>query len=240
MSDATALAFENKQLNGHGKDYHQHGFSSPVGKLKRTDKALEEMTVNELKQVGIEQGKRATLQFESGYSVSGDVQKLWLENDKLLLITMSNCIAIDDAGNKVFDPEWGIYDMAVGEAISSVFCGAADKDTFEVIGYRPQTTTYHPQYDEKTLALHQLYGQVRQCRQTQTGYEQLAGIWQQLRAQHQDDWLCALEILEMLEHEDILSTFATEVSTFLHTYAAAQPEFTKLINDGLKLIRQPV
>ena len=31
----------------------------------------------------------------------------------------------------IFKPEWGNYDMAVGEKIISVFCGAADKDAYD-------------------------------------------------------------------------------------------------------------
>jgi phenylalanine-4-hydroxylase len=43
-----------------------------------------------------------------------------------LLITFSNCSA-KYRDRVLFDPEWGIYDMAVGERINSVFNGATDK-----------------------------------------------------------------------------------------------------------------
>jgi phenylalanine-4-hydroxylase len=140
----------------------------------------------------------------------------------------------------VFQPEWGVYDMAVGEKITSVFCGAADKETFEVIGYRPKTNTYHPEYDAKTIALQNLYQEVRHCRESKNAYVALPGIWQALRTFHNDDWLCALEILEMMNHEDMMHEEASEIEAFLIDKAAAEPEFAKLINDGLQLIRQPV
>jgi len=236
----TALAFNGKQLEGHGKNYHKDGFSSPVGRLKDMDKPLENATLAELRHQGIEQGKAAMMHFESGYSVSGDVEKLLFADGKLLIIALNNCTATDDAGNIVFQPDWGTYDMAVGEKITSVFCGAADKETFEVIGYRPKTNTYHPQYDANTLALQKLYQQVRDCRLNKAGYDQLAAVWHQLQAKHADDWLCALEILEILDHEDVSHAVAAEITTFLESRAANEPEYTKLINDGLRLIRQPV
>ena len=236
----TALAYNGKQLNNHGKDYHKDGFSSPVGRLKDMDKLLENATLAELRHEGIEEGKAAMLHFENGYSVSGDVEKLLFADGKLLIITLNNCTATDNAGNIVFEPAWGTYDMAVGEKISSVFCGAADKETFEVIAYQPKTNTYHPQYDANTLALQELYQQVRDCRQNKTGYNQLPQVWQQLQTRHTDDWLCALEVLEILDHEEVLPEIASQITNFLELRAANEPEYAKLINDGLKLIRQPV
>ena len=55
-----ALAFGNKQITGHGRDYHKDGFSSPIGKWKPTQ---------------IEQGKKAKLEFESGLTVEGQVER---------------------------------------------------------------------------------------------------------------------------------------------------------------------
>src|SRR6201996_7335209 len=40
----TALSVGNKELKGHGKDYHKEGFSSPVGKLRDIDTPLEDFT----------------------------------------------------------------------------------------------------------------------------------------------------------------------------------------------------
>jgi len=61
-----------------------------------------------------------------------------------------------------------------------------------------------------------------------------------LQKHHHDDWLCALEILEILEHEDIEPALAAEIRTFLEQKAADEPEYKKLINDGFYLIKHPV
>ena len=57
---------------------------------------------------------------------------------------------------------------------------------------------------------------------------------------HQDDWLCALEILEVLEHEEIERGLALEIRTFLEQKAINEPEYKKLISDGFYLIKHPV
>ena len=49
-----------------------------------------------------------------------------------------------------------------------------------------------------------------------------------------------MEILEILEHEEILPELDREIRIFLEMKAAAEPEHAKLIRDGFYLIRNPV
>ncbi|RKR85558.1 phenylalanine-4-hydroxylase [Mucilaginibacter gracilis] len=233
----TNLSYHNKQLDGHGKSYHQHGFSSPVGKLRGVNMSLEDMAP---RQAGIIVNQQATLTFESGIEVTGVVKNILSQHGKTLLITFENCTVANHVGKILFDPSWGLYDMAVGETITSVFCGAADKDAFEGIVYQPKTSTYHPEYDAKAVELHQLYQQVRNCRQNHSGYHTLPSNWQTLQLEHPTDWLCALEILEILEHEEIYPETAQQIHKFLEQRATNEPELKKLITDGFYLIKHPV
>lgn len=236
----SALSFNNIQLPGHGKQYHREGFSSPVGKLKGRQKPLEDYTDAELTASGIEPGKMASLFFESGISVSGKVISAERRNGKLILISFEDCTVQDENGTRYFEPAWGTFDMAVGDKIVSVYCGAADKDAFEEIALISDTKTYHPHYDEKTLHYHSLFKTVRDCRESQSHYDRLARVWADIKADYEDDWLCALEILEILEHEDIQADLAREIRIYLEMKAAQEPEFSKLIRDGFYLISHPV
>ncbi len=66
------------------------------------------------KETEIREGQTARLEFESGVTVEGRVEKILRRDGKMLLITFSNCTA--KLGDRVlFDPAWGTYDMAVGE-----------------------------------------------------------------------------------------------------------------------------
>jgi len=236
----TALAVNNKQLKGHGKDYHKDGFSSPVGRLKGYDIPLEDFSATELIVLGIEEGKETTLNFESGITVSGIVKSITSSEGKTQIIVFTDCTVKDDDGSVLFEPDWGIYDMAVGEHIISVFCGAADKEQFVEIVYKSNTDTYHTKYDDRTLELHQLYQQVRNRRHTGGDFGFLGNVWRILQRDHHDDWLCALEILELLDHENAEPALAAEIRKFLEQKAASEPEYKKLINDGFYLIAHPV
>ncbi|OKS84984.1 aromatic amino acid hydroxylase [Mucilaginibacter polytrichastri] len=236
----SSLSVDNKQLKGHHKDYHKDGFSSPVGKLKGTDKSLEDFNLEDLDKAGIEIGENASLTFESGITVQGKIKGMVINNHKIQMICFTNCTVKDADGNILFDPSWGVYDMAVGEKITSVFCGAADKEAFEEIVYKSGTNTVHAQYDSNTLELHKLYQQVRNYRQHHNDYADLNKIWQALRDDHPNDWLCALELLEIIDHEEIEPQLAHEIRIALETKAVNDPELKKLITDGLYLIKHPV
>ena len=236
----TALAIDNKQIKGHGKSYHRDGFSSPVGKLKGHALPLENLSINELSYFGIEEGKETVLNFESGITVSGIVQKVKSSGEKIQLITVTDCTVKDNESHLLFDPSFGIYDMAIGEKIVSVFCGAADKEAFVEIPYKSVTETHHQEYDLNTKELHRLYEQVRNRRQKGGDFGFLGNVWLRLQKNHYDDWLCALEILEILEHEEVEPQLAKEIRTFLVAKALNEPEYKKLINDGFYLIKHPV
>lgn len=236
----SSLAFNNKQLSGHGKDYHAHGFSSPVGRLKGVHKPLEDHQPDELDTLGIALHQTAELLFESGILVKGTVKELLYKDDRLLLISFENCTVTESNGNLLFDPSWGMYDMAVGEKIISVFNGAADKDAYEEITHISNEQTHQVTYDERTLRLHDLYRRVRRIREQQSAYQELESIFRQLESRFREDWLCALEILEILYHQGTHPALEKELRIYLEMKAATEPDHTKLINDGLHVIANPV
>ncbi len=236
----TILSHNNKQLKGHGKEYHKDGFSSPVGRLQGIDTPLEDMAPDALKLLGIELGKHTRLNFASGITVDGVVKNILTVEGKNLIITFTDCTVKAENDEILFDPSWGVYDMAVGEKITSVFCGAADKDAFEDIVYKSNTTTHHVEYDVRTTELHQLYQQVRNRRHKGGDFGYLGNVWMRLQKNHYDDWLCALEILEILEHEEVEPEVAAEIKAFLEDKAKKQSKLKKLISDGLYLIKHPV
>lgn len=239
-SGPSALAYHDKELAGHGKNYHAEGFSSPVGRLKNFNKPLEDATENELENLGLIENKEAYLSFESGLTVKGIVQSVTKENDKVILISFSECTVSDEAGNIFFKPEWGAYDMAVGEKVISVYCGAADKDSFEQAAPVSKTSTFHPEYDGPTKKYHELFAIVRDCREHHRLYEKLVTVWETLQKNFRRDWLCSMEILEILVHENIFPDIARDIRIYLEMKAESEPGLNKLIRDGFYLIKNPV
>ncbi|WP_461788126.1 aromatic amino acid hydroxylase [Pedobacter sp.] len=236
----SALAFDNKELLGHSKHYHKDGFSSPVGKLKNIDKALEDHNFEDLSSLGIHVGSTAQLTFESGIEVNGTVKEIIRKNDKTILIAFEDCTVKENNGNVLFQPEWGTYDMAVGEKIISVFNGAADKDAYEELTHVSDQLTHKVVYDDATKRLHALYQQVRDIRESGEGQENLESIFSELKTNYRHDWLCALQIVEILHHSAANPSLESEIRIYLEMKAANEKEFTKLINDGFHVIANPV
>ncbi|WP_316840323.1 aromatic amino acid hydroxylase [Pedobacter gandavensis] len=234
----SALAVDSKQLEGHGKFYHKDGFSSPVGRLNGL--VLEELSLSELQEQGIATGSRADLTFDSGIQLNGLVKEILQHSGKTILIVFEDCTVKEGNGNVLFQPEWGTYDMAVGEKIVSVFNGAADKDAYEEITHISDKQTHKVTYDEKTQKLHAIYKEIRTIREEKRNYEQVIALFEALKTEHRYDWLAALEILEILYHKNLDPELEKEIRIYLELKAANEPDHYKLITDGLHVIENPV
>ena len=239
----TALSFNHKQLHGHGKNYHADGFGSPVGNLIGASKPLEDFTEKDLEQFVIALNNEVVLSFESGITVQGILRDITKEDTKNLIFSFTSCTVTNKEGLVLFDPAWGVFDMAVGASIVSVFNGPADISTFEDQLYVSPDRTHQPSYSDNDYAYHALSAQIRTIREqiqlhgfTTVQLETLGTIFNSICADHKNDWLCALEILEIVAHEKEASELAADVRTYLDAQKNNMPDFTKLIGDGLAII----
>lgn len=231
----SAIAEANEQLEGHGVEYHKEGFSSPVGKWKNISTAPEQLNQSDLEKLGILVGENSSIEFESGVVVNGTLKSAsFSKAGKLMLLSFDNCSV--KLGEKVlFDPSWGTFDMAVGSSIPSVFSGAADVYTYPVQLQMPSDSTHKIEYDVQTKKLMSLYQDVRNIRDGNISNSELATIWNTLKSEFSGDWLCALEIFELLNSHDMDANLKNEVFQYLNQLAASKKELSKLINDGLAL-----
>ncbi|MEY2480135.1 MAG: phenylalanine-4-hydroxylase [Verrucomicrobiota bacterium] len=216
----SALAYQNKELTGHGIDYHKEGFGSPIGNWKQTE---------------IAEGKKTKLEFDSGVTVEGKIDNILRRDGKLLLISFSNC-TVKYGDRILFEPSWGTFDMAVGEKISSVFNGAADKDAYNQVALIPKERTIKVPSDAKRKRLENLYAQVRKIRESKTGYERLGEIWETQQAEHPNDWLLSMEIFEILDVTDQQSDLKNKIDKFLKQKQATTKDFETLISWGFRLV----
>ncbi len=233
----TALSIADKELAGHGTSYHQDGFGSPIGKLFGFEKPLEDFTKNELTDVGIVIAAQVQLTFESGIEVNGEVSHILEEAGKTILISFKKCTVIHIPSQTVlFEPAWGVYDMAVGENIVSVYAGAADKFAFEpemsVASSKKQPTIA----SKKRLKLFDLYSNLRHIREDKPNNVTLFEIYEILKNEYPKDWLAMLEVYELSFYWDYseLGSFALKE---LNKKIKKHPEFTKQIQDGIRLAK---
>ncbi|CAN5669638.1 aromatic amino acid hydroxylase [soil metagenome] len=232
---STALAFADKQLEGHGRDYHAEGFGAPLGRWRNTTAAPETLTEDQLQSIGIAPGSRATINFQSGVDVTGRVEKILRHDGKLLLISFSNC-SVKQADRVLFEPDWGTYDMAVGERISSVFHGAAHKDAFDEVALVPKDRTIKVPSDAKRRKLENLYQQVRDIRERNVGFERLGEIWETQQAEHADDWLLSMQIFEILDDAGEQNELKQKIVTFLNQKKLTDQDKATLIEWGFRLV----
>lgn len=226
------LCYGDKELPGQSKKYHSHGFSSPVGKIKNLAVPLEKFSEEELGQIGISDGEKAELEFESGLKVEGMLKNKTYRDGNLLILTFSEC-KVTYEGKTLYEPKWGPFDMAVGSSIISAFSGPADAMAFNLEYPVPQEKTHKIVHSAKAVKLHSLYQQVRDIRESNCSFAILPSIWEEIKTNYPDEWLCALEILELLHKKKIRDAMYSEILNFLEVKKSESPAIKKLVEDGL-------
>jgi phenylalanine-4-hydroxylase len=232
----TSLAFKDQLIQGHDVHYHAHGFGSPVGKLKDATKSLEDYTAADLLLAGIIIDKVVALNFENGIMVEGKLVSQTYMEEKLVLLSFADCKVTDKEGQVFFEPAWGMFDMAIGDNIVSVFNGSADKNTLEDQLYVSEQSTHQPSYTAKDLQYQSLFKQIRTYREQGKSDDSLNQIWQAIKNEFETDWLGAMELLELVDTMPSEQALANELRTYLNAQSVTYPAYSKLIRDGLKII----
>ena len=234
-SGPTTLNYKNKMLKGHSKRVHKDGFGSPIGKIKGSLKPTRLLTDNDLRDLGITNGMHCKFEFESGVILEGALLNTLRKDGKLLLLSFADC-TVKHQRKTLFEPSWGVYDMAVGEKIRSAFNGPADAEGFGLKYEPPIEKTHKIEYSAKAKNLHSLYDSVRRIREEKNNYSDLTEIWNSLKLTHKEEWLLPLEMLELLENDYQNPAIRKEIRSYLSHLKNSKPELIKLINNGMKLV----
>jgi len=238
----TALAYQNKELKGHGKSYHKDGFSSPIGELLGKRKALEECRIEDMDDMGLEIGKPGSLYFRSGILVSGQVKSFeFNDSGFLLIISFEDCTVVHEpTGQVLFKPEWGFYDMAVGSSIKSVYAGAADKFAYEPEIAISEVKTEKLVWTDLQKELHGIYAEIRSLREKGESKFSVKALFERLKSRFENDWLAMVELYELSINGDDLE-MQVIVEEELKEKGRISPDLSKLIIDGINLARtQPI
>lgn len=251
----TQLAFDDKELPGHGKSYHKDGFGSPVGKLKDLEKPLHLLPDNELKEHNIIREHHSKIEFDSGVIVEGIPENIFRKKGKIILISFRDC-KVTYRNDVLFEPSWGIFDMAVGDAIISAYNGPADANAFGLSFPVPKEKTHKIKHTDKARKLHSMYNEVREIRSNHqtdnnTGVlskskdgiddndaEKLSDVWKKIKNDYGEEWLLPLEIMELLKNSREKSTLLHEILNYLKSKKSQNPELEQLITNGIRLLHE--
>ncbi len=234
-SGPSALSYAERQLEGHGKTVHHHGYSTPVGKLRGFNKPPRLISTEELQKKGIVPGKMSTLKFVSGLTVKGRLRSETRKDENLLLLSFNEC-TVEYEGRILFQPDWGVFDMAIGEAVVSVMNGPVDPDAFGGLTEPPKEHTHKLQRTKKEEVLFTQYGVIRQIREGKLDQVLIPEIWKNIHTNYPEDWLLPLEILEILQNTDHQPTIKSEIVEHLYHIQQKNPTLTTTLQRGLKLI----
>ncbi len=235
----TALSYREKELVGHGTQYHAEGFGSPIGKLKGINLAIEDMSPRDLRAYDIYEAEKVTLEFEGNITVTGEIitgsRNL---QGEIIIISFRNCtVTHNDA--ILFQPEWGIYDMAVGKKVISAFSGPADVNSFDMVNHVPSSHTIKAKKSPEREELEGLYLNIRNLREGKPAVISIENTFDLVQSKHPKDWLLSLEIAESCNlsgNTELLHN----VLIHLEKLKQNRPEIAHLISGGLELFLEKV
>lgn len=236
-SGPTMLAYGNKELIDGSKELYADGLCAPIGNLAGCESTIEDMTDDQLRDLGIIAGHKGRLEFGSGLVVEGSLDQIVRRSGKIILFEISEG-RISRGEAVAYDLGAATYHLPVGEKVISVFGSAADKNAFEPVSLVPRERTLPSAPSEQKKKLGLLYRAVRRVREKTRPVETLDEIWKEHQAEHPYDWLLAVELLELLSGQTGSERTAGEIKTFLAEKMETNKQLIELINSGLSLIEK--
>jgi phenylalanine-4-hydroxylase len=233
----TSLAYHDTLLVGHGIETHSDGFSTPLGRLRDLNIPLSNADEGDLLRIGVAVGQSCTLSFTTGYTVKGTLVRIVRKEGKNLLFCFRNCSVIDPSGTIVYHPDWGGFDMAVGERIVSAYSGSADKEAHNVYPPKSTKTAIKIEYTSEERRLFSIYESIRAQRDSGTlDLAHAARLAADLDASFSDVWLAYLELYELLKRHAPTDTLTLRVDAHLQTLRTRNEEWDDLIGAGYRFL----
>ena len=225
FSGPTQICYNDVELEGHDKNYHLHGYGTPVG-------AIKNIQLSELK-VGVQ----IELQYESGVHISGTLSKVLKISDKAQILSFENATCKFET-EVLFQPEWGTYDIVAANEVSSVFGGPADRAAYGAVDDFMASRVTQPTYSPTQLRLFANYSKTRQLRDSSRKNElDVQKLFMEFSAESQNEWLLFLELFEIAAKEN-MNSILQKIETHLINLANQKTEIHPHIMSGLKLARE--
>lgn len=241
----TQLAYRDVEIEKQGARYHREGFGTPVGRIVWKDQGGGAILRSPHELSESEAALLQALEFESGVKVTGKVRGQTRQDGRLLILSWENC-TVEWNGRRLFEPSWGVFDMACGTQVPSVYGGAPDRgryaldmqDSQKSLGFQKTNLT------DENLVLNELYTEVRRLREsgppkeaTELALQKLNSVFEELELNHPDDWLLRWEILELDHLWGLNSPWRSKILSNLAAFASKNKESEQLIRRGLELLK---
>jgi phenylalanine-4-hydroxylase len=236
LTGPTQLCTGGKELQGHSKKYHAHGFSSPIGLIKGQSKCLSTLSKKQLSKLGIKPGSNLFLEYESGLTVSGKVKRLTFSKNRLVILALTKATVL--LGTDIlYDPNWGPFDMAIGSTVESVFGGPADRAKYGPTEDFKASILPKKKYSDQEKRLHEYYKKVALLRaNSKYDLNTIKNLYRKLQSEAHNDWLIRFEILELAKLKKLKPDWENEIIDEIRAMSARTPDVLKFVESSLNLI----
>ncbi|MAE73235.1 MAG: phenylalanine 4-monooxygenase [Bdellovibrionaceae bacterium] len=241
LSGPSQLSFNDKQLTGHGPKHHPQGYSTPMGPLK-SGGLLSKLSEKELVAEGLVIGNSVELEFASGIQLVGTLTGILPapqgSEHRQLVFTFENCKVFSES-EVFFEPDWGVFDLACGTEVVSVFGGAADRGAYRhetgefEVAMKPQTSNVTSE-DQPLVPLYALVREVREQSSVEDRLGELEEVYHRLKADFPKDWLLRLELLELVY--GVSTELSAQLRQDLEGLQGQGDPLKTLIQRGLEII----
>ena len=226
FSGPTQLCFAEKQLAGHGPDYHKHGYGTPLGKLNSH-------LISDLKI-----GSSYELLWDSGVKVTGKLIGLQSVENSPLILSFENadCTYNDKI---LFRPEWGTYDIVLGESVYSVFGGPADRPAYGETEDFVASRVAPAKFSNSQLKIFEKYFEIRKIRESnKVDTQNIDSLFDSFLSAAPKEWLLFVELYELCCRYDINEKTVSKVKSHLLNLQTESELVKTLIEEGMNLAHE--
>ena len=202
---AVQICYGNKQVKGHGKEYHREGYSTPLNALVQNRKKLFLWNQKDMARAGLKKGGILNMAFKGGIRLKGELLSEFRKDGKLILLQFKNCLITDHKNQLLYHPSWGVFDLAVGYKVLSVFSGPADPKAYQLKDdFKPSQVSVKKitKKHKNRFALYRKINQLKKLNQQQSlkKANQLTGLLRETKKQD-NNWLLFLELLSAVKND---------------------------------------
>ncbi len=224
----TALSYHEKELIGHSTAAHPNGFGTPLGKLKGINLAIEDMSPRDLEAYNIYEGRQVKLEFEGGINLEGEVitgtRNL---RGKIILIAFRNCL-VTYKKEVLFQPDWGIYHLAVGKKVVAAYSGPADNHSFDLINHELSKKEVVIDLSAAEKALNRVYDRVNNF--DSLDHTDLISLFEKIKSSYSEEWLLIVELQKVAERIGCLEV-VEGCTELLEAFKVKYPALAHLVAD---------
>lgn len=233
MEGPVQVCYQDQQLTGQGTERHPQGFSSPIGISKEYFQSL-----------ALIKNQPITLNYPGEIELQATIDS-WIKSPEgqLLVLTLSNC-TITHKSENLYQPEWGLCDLVIGKAVTSVFSGPADRASYGQTENFVKKLVPRQEPNAQTKEREHIYLTLRALRTSSHHIipqnEIITSLYEKTLASFPEDWLAFLEILELAHSLKMDHAFREQVLIHLQKLKLKNTNMKDYIDLGLDLVEQVI